>query len=301
MRAISAGVLALGILAATPAGAMQQSPEYVPTTDSEDIVVTAEREVLRSFVAELSQPNPHEDQIARWDSRVCLRVAGLDQRHGQYLVDRIAARAHELGLRPAAPGCRANVVIFVTRDADMIASAIADDHDLVAYYNNAEFGNALGRAELQQFASTDAPVRWWFVSHTADRSGRPIPTGGMVGSPGSRLQSAVRQDFNRVLIVVDAQQAQGVRFDALADYLSMVSLAQLDPAADTSGFPTILNLFSDRASGQAGPASMTEWDTAYLEGLYRAPRNASSARQQRWSITNRMQRELTPPEDGQSR
>lgn len=300
MRAVTASVLALALLAA-PAVAMQQSSESTPTTDSEDIVVTAEREVLRAFVADLTQPNPHEDQVARWDSRVCLRVAGLDQRHGQYLIDRIAMRAHELGLRPAAPGCRANVVIFVTRDADTIAQALADDHPLVAYYNNAEFGNALGRHELQEFASTDAPVRWWFVTHTADRSGRPLPEGGAVRSPGSRLQSAVRQDFKRVLLVVDAQQAQGVRFDALADYLAMVSLAQLDPGADTSGYPTILNLFSDRSAGRVGPAAMTEWDTAYLEGLYRAPRNAYNARQQRWSIVNRMERELSPESDEQAR
>lgn len=285
-----ASILALTVLAA-PALAMQNAGGQ--TSSDDDIVVTAEREVLRAFVSELTQPNAHEDQVARWDSRVCLRVAGVDQRHGQYLIDRIALRAHQLGLRPAGPGCRANVVIFLTRDADQLAQVIADDHDLVAYYNNAENGNALGRSALQEFATTDAPVRWWFVSQTADRSGRPIPVGGRVVSPGTRLQSAVRQDFNRVLIVVDAQQAQGVRFDALADYLSMVSLAQLDPQADTSQFPTILNLFNDRASGRAGAVQLTEWDTAYLEGLYRAPRNAYSARQQRRAIVNRMESELT--------
>lgn len=294
MRLAAIASLVLALFAA-PAAALQQSPDAQAQGSEDDIVVTAEREVLRSFVSELTQPNPHEDQIARWDSRVCLRVAGVDARHGQYLVDRIALRAHQLGLRPAGPGCRANVVIFLTRDADQLASVIADDHDLVAYYNNAEFGNALGRHELQEFATTDAPVRWWFVSQTADRSGRVIPPGGMVGSPGTRLQSATRQDFNRVLVIVDAQQAQGVRFDALADYLAMVSLAQLDPQADTSQFPTILNLFSDRASGRSSVSELTEWDTAYLEGLYRAPRNAANSRQQRWMITNRMERELSPP------
>ena len=98
----------------------------------------------------------------------------------------------------------------------------------------------------------------------------------------------------RVLIIVDARQAQGVQFQALADYLAMVSLAQLDPEGHTAGIPTILNLFEDRQNGQVVPTAMTEWDEAYLEGLYTARRTAPRDIWQRRDISRTMVERLDP-------
>jgi len=102
----------------------------------------------------------------------------------------------------------------------------------------------------------------------------------------SRIQRPTHQDFNRVVIVVDATRAAGFRFDALADYVAMVALAQIDPGADTSENDTVLNLFTSGLA--ARPASMTTWDVAYLEGLYEARPNAWTARQQQADISRRM-------------
>ena len=104
----------------------------------------------------------------------------------------------------------------------------------------------------------------------------------------SRLRQAVRQDFNRVIIVVDARQAAGHRLDALADYLAMVSLAQLQPTIETASYPSVLNLFSNDQS----ITGMTNFDIAYLDGLYHAPRNANSAREQEGRIVDRMDQTL---------
>jgi hypothetical protein len=70
----------------------------------------------------------------------------------------------------------------------------------------------------------------------------------------------------RSTVIVDARQTDGVSTEALADYISLVALAEVDPDADTQKFPTILNLWR----GQADMPAMTTWDWAYLNGLYKA-------------------------------
>jgi hypothetical protein len=89
-------------------------------------------------------------------------------------------------------------------------------------------------------------------------------------APGgaSRLARYTRQDFSRVVVVVDSRRIGATPVGALGEYIAMVSLAQLNPNADTSRYPTILNLFS----GGQRQTALTDWDQAYLEHLYGASR-----------------------------
>jgi hypothetical protein len=283
---------ALLLLASSAPAAAQQA-------QSEELVITGEHvhDMVRSFVEELEPQQLPEDQLARWDSRVCPQVAGIPAHQAQYIIDRISQRAFDLGLRPSGPGCRANLLIFVTPDADVLAQALAGDRNLVAYYNDNEYGRTQGREALARFVASDAPVRWWHVSQTVSQGGVVIGEGEVVRSYGTRLQSATRQDFNRAMIIVDARQADGLAFEALADYLAMVSLAQIDAGADTSDIPSILNVFDEKAAGRQPTGQMTDWDLAYLEGLYAAPAYAPSLHGQRRAITRRMDNEIrAPPE-----
>ncbi|MEQ1492852.1 MAG: hypothetical protein ABL932_20090, partial [Terricaulis sp.] len=160
----------------------------------------------------------------------------------------------------------------------------------------------LGRGPLEDFTTSTAPVRWWHVNQTVSADGQELGTdasggGSQVirgGPPPSRVRRATRQDFLRVLIIVDARQAQGVQLQALADYLAMVSLAQLSPDGHTVGTPTILNLFTDRDAGGVVPTGMTEWDEAYLEGLYTARRTAPREIWQQRDIARTMTEQLDP-------
>jgi hypothetical protein len=108
-----------------------------------------------------------------------------------------------------------------------------------------------------------------------------------------RLSRTTRQDFNRVIIIVDATQAAGIQFEALADYVSMVALAQIDPDARPTGVDSILNLFNDQAALR--PTTITEWDLAYLRGLYEAPRNARNSNAQEGAIARSMADEVSAP------
>lgn len=284
---------AVAIAAATPAFAQEAEP---------DIVVVGERlqEMVRSFVGEVAEAPGSEQQMARWDRTVCPLVAGLPQHQMQYMADRIAQRAHQVGLQTEGPGCRANILIFVTPDASVLAEGIVDEYrTLVAFYSTNGV-HTLGRGPLEEFTNSSAPVRWWHVNQTVSGDGQAM-AGDTSGTtvmrttqqPG-RLRRATRQDFLRVLIIVDARQANGVTFQALSDYLAMVSLAQLDPEGQTTGTPTILNLFDARDSGAPIPTAMTQWDEAYLDGLYNARRTAPTDLWQRRDIAERMVDQLDP-------
>jgi hypothetical protein len=284
---------AAALAIATPAVAQEAEP---------DIVVVGERlqEMVRSFVGEVAEAPGGEQQMARWDRSVCPLVAGLPTRQMQYIADRIAQRAHQVGLQSQGPGCRANILIFVTPDASMLAEGIVDEYrTLVAYYSTNGV-STLGRGPLQEFVSSSAPVRWWHVNQTVSGDGQTMAgdsSGSMVmrtGQPPGRLRRATRQDFLRVVIIVDARQADGVTFQALSDYLAMVALAQLDPEGETTGVPTVLNLFQARDSGGVIPAGMTQWDEAYLDGLYNARRTAPTDLWQRRDIASRMIGTLDP-------
>lgn len=301
MKTWYAAGLALALVASS---AFAQTASPAP---EDEIVVTAQRQLLRDFVGELSVEPNSEDQIARWDRRICPSVAGLPARQAQYIVDRIAYRAYGVDLETGEPGCRVNVLVIVTRDSDVIARSLFEDYGNVVAAVGDEDGNTRGREALMDFVETPRTVRWWHVAQTVTENGQVMGgsnarAGGSgirnapvsrVSDPG-RLRRSTRQDFNRVLIIVDATRAQGVQFEALSDYIAMVALAQLDPTADTREYPTILNLFTDRAAGRNAPASMTEWDEAYLTGLYGAPRQARNSRQQENAIARSMQGEELP-------
>lgn len=279
----------------------------------DEIVVTGQRleEILQSFVGEVSVAPSSENQLARWDRRICPGVVGMrNVSQAQFMVDRLAQRALAVGLRVGEPGCRANVLIFVTPDSTALARQIADQfRSFVGYYAGDQDSVTQGQDALTDFVETQRPVRWWHVSQTVTEDGqvlgssnaRPSASGGLRGAQVARVRSmgrlerTTRQDFNRVLIIVDAREAAGLQFDALADYVAMVALAQLDPDADTTGFPTILNLFAERRAGRTGPAALTDWDEAYLEGLYEGPRNARNTQQQEGAIARSMEGELTQP------
>lgn len=257
---------------------------------SPELVVVAPRvdEMLRSFVGEVSSAG-QQNQLARWDRTVCPGVTGMRRQYAQALLDRLAVIAVSLDLDIGEPGCRPNALIFVTEDSDALAQEIVQSQGAVVSRYGAD-GNTRGRAALRDFAETSRPVRWWHVTGSYTGDGFAVGQGESVNVRSmGRLRRGTREDFNRVIVIVDATEIEGIRFGAVADYVAMVVLAQLDPAADTSGFPTILNLFSDPA---ARPARITEWDLTYLDGLYRAPRDARNARVQERQIERRMRERL---------
>jgi hypothetical protein len=292
---------AIALLAALILGPAQaqQPPPPVPR---DAVVVTGKaiEDEVRALVSEIAKPEGGEDQLARWDRSVCPGIVGLDARHAQMVLGRIARRAQAVDLTVGKPGCRANIMIIIARDPGAVARELADK----AWRAMGTFQSAgettLGRKALQAFRESKAPVRWWFVGDIVIDGGRKVGETYDGSAPfvqiygASLLGKQTRTDFARAFLIVDARQIDGVVFGALADYLAMVSLAQIDADADTSGYASILNLFAARAKGETLVAEMTAWDLAYLEGLYKTQRTASSAKAQERDIARRMSDAIAP-------
>lgn len=303
---LKAWALFVAVIACAPMAAAQQS-------DEDDIVVTAPviEEAARTFAREVSAPPSREDQLARFENRVCPGVVGLGQRQAQFMVDRIAQRALEIDLEVGRPGCKANVLVLVTADGASAARSIVEEQEyLMASDNLRENLNTRGDDALQDFIATSRPVRWWHVAQTettdGDVLGHTNPYGRTrstnmqefrgaevtrpSGSNFGRLSRRTLQAMRNVVVIIDTQRVGDVRLDALADYVAMVALAQTEPGADTAGYDTILNLFSETRDGQSG---MTEWDLAYLQGLYTGRGNALDSTWQSRTIARRMRDDLT--------
>lgn len=252
----------------------------------DDVVVTAPPltpEVARSYVDRIANPPLRALSLATWRTPVCLLVENLAPEAKSIVSARIVARAENLGIK-VGEGCRPNLVVVFTSDGSATATDLVS---AIPTLFRLKAGEPQGdRHELAVFETTTAPVRWWTMSgdYSTYRGAFLTPTHGedsqfglssdqngsapmRAADPGEIYsnQSQVRAII-RSTVVVDTRQTGGVSTEALADYIAMVALAEVDPEADTQKFPTILNLWD----GQADLPAMTTWDWAYLKGLYKA-------------------------------
>lgn len=289
--------LSAALLLATPGMAHAQNASPAPEAE---VVVTAQRteDVVRTFVDEIAVAARGANQLARWDRRICPGLSGMKARYARPVLDRIAQHAYEVGLDVGEPGCKPNVLVLVTTTPDeLTAQMVESNRDVLGWH--AQRGQVTeGRDGLRAFIDSDAPVRWWHVSNATNSDGASVgdsATGdaqSMRVDGASRIHRPTRIDFGGAFIVVDANRISGLPLGALADYLSMVALAQLDPDTETSEFPTILNIFNGLVGGTPAFSTLTDWDLGYLRGLYAVQRSGDAQSQQE-DIVNQMTRSIT--------
>lgn len=254
---------------ADPAATRSASAVLAPAATLEEIVVTGVPlgELARAYARAVALT----ERFPRWNFAICPGVAGLAEHSAQALIDHIALRAHELGVRTQRSGCRPNILIVFASDGEQVARAVVDSRrDLLGARDTPV------SAALERFVAAPRPVRWWHVSNAA-----PART------TGTRLGRSARDELSFALMVVDARRVGDAPSQALADYIAMAALAELDPDADMSPFATILNLFAASA-GQPTPSTMSVWDHAYLHGLYEGRAEARDSDQQLADIARRM-------------
>ncbi|MFY0399573.1 MULTISPECIES: hypothetical protein [Brevundimonas] len=260
-------------------------------------------EAVRDFVGRVAAPSPGRP-LAQWRGPICPGVVNLEREAAQAIIDRISQTAAELGLRTGNPGCESNLVVVFAEDGRATAQGLNQANPKLFRQNVTGWDR--GRAAFHAFLSDERPVRWWSLSIPTDpdtgqrgvrvpgdRSGVQIdpqlasvigckPHDCAIGAApiiqrregAARLNTALVETLFKVIVIIDMDQIGSVNTTQLADYVSMISLAQIDAGADTMGFDTVLNLFSG-----SDPAGLTEWDRSYLSALYgsRAQRASVSA------------------------
>lgn len=269
---------------------VQVAPQVAQTGEPvrlEDIEVTGRPldTMILNFVDEVAAPARNRG-LARWDNRVCVGVANLRNDVGQYIVDRVQTVAQDLGLETGRPGCQPNVMIVAAADADAATEALTQRRQRFMMGGS---GMDRGETALEQFQTSDEPVRWWTVSMPVDSDtglravrlpgdcrlecDKPITYAPIVSTRfASRLTTQIVNEIIQTVVVVDVDQVANVSTHQLADYVSMVVFAQIDPEADTSAYASVLNVFDAPETAEG----LTQWDLAYLEGLYQAQRTLRS-------------------------
>lgn len=285
----AAAVLAMALPAlaqSQPTREQESAASAAPATAVEDITITASnRRTISQFVGAISEET-RGGRLARWNKTICHANVGLQRRYAEYLNERMAQVAREAGLKVARPGCKPDILIIVTPDVQAVLAELAESHKEVfsARRWSDERISSGGSQSFEAFMQSQRPVRWWHVSETVAADGQPVGDNVRMRASGSRLRSTVREDFAAVVIIVDANKARGVTYQALSDYLAMVSLAQLNPNVDSTEVPTVLNIFNDIEAGRPAAAGLTEWDKAYLKSLYGIRADTPDGRRQRGRI-----------------
>lgn len=265
----------------------------MPAVQLEDVLVSGRPldRMIRDFVGEVAEPN-RDRGLARWRSSVCVGVANLGGEAAGYIADRVSTVAGDLGLDVGRPGCRPNLLVVATDDGSALATSLVDER--IRAFRMGGSGMDRGGAALREFTGTDRPVRWWQVSAPVDSEtglvavrlpGGPPPVINVFAA--SRLRTQIVDNLIRAVVIVDVDDVSNLSVLQLADYIAMVSMAQIDPDADTSGYASILNVFDDPQGSQ----SLTDWDLAYLGGLYDAEHNQINRRAGRSQIVDAIRHE----------
>jgi hypothetical protein len=281
----------------------QAAPADPAAVDLGDVEVTGRPldSMIRSFVNEVAEPNRRRG-LARWDGAICVGVANLRAEPAQYIADRVSTIAGDLGLRPGDPGCAPNVIVIASDQPSALAEQLTRERRRAFRMGGA--GMDRGGDALEAFIASQAPVRWWQLSMpvNSENGARAVRLPGECKNScdtgadatpedyaptinvfaASRLSTQIVDQLFRTVVILDVDQVSGVSTEQLAAYVAMVTLAQIDPEADTSGYATILNLFDDPGS----TPGLTEWDRAYLTGLYDAERTRKNLRAGRLEIAD---------------
>ena len=310
VRLIATVFLATMLLSAD-ASAQDESPETSSTGVVEEVIVRGRRlsEIefdlrfyIREFLKEVAAP-ARARGYARWHRQVCIGVHNLENVRAQYIVDRISALALDVGLEPGEPGCRPQVNIIFSTDAKQLAASMVESDPRVFRPLAGLAGADRGLAALDDFVDSEKAVRWWHVSLPVDsRTGMPavempdapclkgIHCFPWIAKAGpSRLYSGIRDDLKYVIVIVDGTRLSGTTWQQIADYLALVSLAQIDLNTDPQAFDSILNVFSNPAAY----SGLTDWDRNYVHALYDFPQERETRLQGNEIVSRIAKRELS--------
>ena len=311
-KVCAAGWLATVLLAsqASAQGSAQTdnvSPAATTITADEEVIVRGQRlseiefdfrRYITDFVNEVAAP-ARTRGYARWQRSVCIGVHNLELTSAQYIVDRISSLALDVGLEAGEPGCSPQVNILFVVNAKETATLMVESEP--RWFRPA-LGNAgmdLGLEGLDKFTQSDKPVRWWHIAMPVDaRTGAPAmrfpgqPPPTILKTGASRLYDGIRDDLLQVLILVDATKLSGTTWQQIADYLAIVSLAQINPSTDPAAFDSILNLFDNPAAY----SGLTDWDQSYLQALYSYNQERDARMQRNLIVSNIARREQAESE-----
>lgn len=268
--------------------------------------------VIDTFVGAITAP-ARAGKIARWQTGVCPRTTGLSPKFADYVTWRVRDVARQIGAPVAEDAaCKPNIhIIFIDQPQALLDGVRQKSPAYLGYYDNESQADAL--------AKVTRPIQSWYMTQTEDVHGAlhfdSHTNGGMVEVPfcitapcsasdtiklpsaqaydtlGSRLGDGLGSVFYHVLVVADPVKLREHEVGAMADYIAMLALAEIDRPETCGALPSILNLLAPDCAQK--PGAMTPADAAFLRGIYKIT-PTTTVRAQRAEIAYQMRRALTP-------
>lgn len=269
--ALFAGTLSFSTAASPQTGTDQHKP--VAPQNNDIIVEAGQPDALRRYVEQMAATPPGK-QLARWNTPLCIRIAGFKHEFSSFLEHRIKELATHLRVRIAEKGCVSGALIKLTDDADQLIDSLLQSASSPIKRSAAE-----GPRDPQEIRALRAPhvVRWLTASETVNADGRPIGVPNRTYS-ASLISSGVREDIHLKLVIIDAQRLSAVTMNQLADYVAFVVFGAPRLGENFSDVDSIMALF---ATGTERRAGLTDQDHSFLEALYITPPDRSARTQKR--------------------
>lgn len=290
-------------LMTSPASAQDGSATATPSPPAPDdtIVVTGNRlPRVDDRSAILAMSPPHQGQMARFEQPVCPHVIGLSAAYAAVVTDHVRATARKADIPVAKSRCKPNLLIAVADDPHAFIAALRKDYP-------AAFDMMTPR-QKQAVETAPGPAIAWRTIAPQRADGGPVVYGSPVAGSGSaymvpgavmsRLSSPVRQDITTAYVVLDAAAIDRVTLAQLGGYAAMLGLTGIAPDRADPASRSILSLFEDRAEGRTSPPEETDFDRAYLTGLYSGSAGlpaAGTARRIARSIRTGSDPDIPPP------
>ena len=278
-KSFRAGIVIGALLMATPT--LAQTSESAPApaaaggADIDPVTVkAANRKRVLAFARDVSTLSG--EQVSRRPLRLCPLVAGAPRQVNTYVAARLREVGQTVSISYEDKACRPNLLILFSREPDVMLTQARRRYKI-------SFAGAQ-LPVIERFIADPRPVRWWHSIVATSNLGAISTMSDAFGpeevrSPGSRIVSPTRNLIGASVVVIDAGQMAGVEIGALADYVAMVSLADIDANRSVPGHASILNLFARDVPADKVAKHLTPVDMAYLRGLYRVRPDLRGANQ----------------------
>jgi hypothetical protein len=240
------------------------------------VEATRERELKRQishFVSSFDVTYLH-DSLQRWNTPICPLVAGLSSEAGEFILARLSQVARDAHAPLGPEHCRPNLYIVVTSDPDLLVEKWVKR-------DRRSFNTCSGFGYIRDFLHSRRPIRVLYNAALRSSDGANRDVGALyvqswsldfslnsctsAGVAGTRLSYGAIQALSSVVIVADSARITRLNMGQLADYVSMIGLAEIRLDADTGTAPSILGLFREPDSP---PQGLSLWDQSFLDGLY---------------------------------
>ena len=263
-------LLAGGLALLTPATVAAQDQ----AADNE-IVVEGERQAQEAAVRALAKEVTGHLKVGRPLPRffepMCLAVGGINPEFAGAFAQRITDNARRADVPIAEGKCQPNALVVFAQDGRAQLQKVRKQHKWIF--------TGLGESRIKDILASRDPAFAWQLTEIRGVDGRRFDTEGGGGLPlnrqyqTGRLNQPIRSDVVGAVVVFDSSAIAGISAVQLADYASIRLLAptQEIDSVNEEGMSTIMSLF---LTPDTAPDEMTEFDLAYLRGVYQLKPNS---------------------------